>query len=200
MVESVPKGAPQQIVAIGASAGGIEALQRLLARFAYDHASFVILTHIPPDWKSRLSTILQRHTVFEVSKITQTVEMVVNHAYVLGEGIKLSVQGNVLSAHPRQNERHLIDRFLFTLAESWGHRALAVILSGTGADGAAGLRTIRERGGTTFVQDPASADFGDMPRNARPYADYCMTPEVLGDKIMKVLRGQSEGAARGLVM
>jgi two-component system CheB/CheR fusion protein len=73
-------------------------------------------------------------------------------------------------------------------------------LSGTGADGAAGLRTIRERGGTTFVQDPASADFGDMPRNARPYADYCMTPEVLGDKIMKVLRGQSEGAARGLVM
>jgi two-component system CheB/CheR fusion protein len=182
---------PEQVVAIGASAGGIEALWPLLERFSYDHAAFVIVTHLARGWKSVLSEILQRHTVLEMQKVTQSTSMLANHAYVLGEGIEISSEGDGIRCYKRADGAlsRPIDRFFSSLAMSWQRRALGVILSGTGSDGTVGLRTLRQQGARTFVQEPTSALFRGMPTSAQRFADVCLEPRALGDEIMRSLNG-----------
>ena len=183
------ENAPQQVVAIGASAGGLEALRPLLRRFSYDGAAFVIVTHLSRGWESILAQLLQRHTVMVMQKVTGSARMLVNHAYVMGEGIELTAEGETLRCHARVEDEPFrpIDRFFGSLVESWHRRALGVVLSGAGSDGRAGMRVMQKHGARTFVQDPASALFSAMPSNARPFADVCLEPEALGDEIMRSL-------------
>jgi two-component system CheB/CheR fusion protein len=181
---------PDQVVAIGASAGGLEALRPLLARFTYDHAAFVIVTHLSRGWKSALAELLQRHTIMEMHKVTQSATMLANHAYVMGEGIELTADGETLRCHERPEGAggRPIDRLFGSLAHSWRHRAIGVILSGSGSDGSAGLQAMHQHGGRTFVQEPASALFDGMPSNALKFADVCLEPDALGDEIMRSLK------------
>jgi two-component system CheB/CheR fusion protein len=180
---------PQSVIAIGASAGGLEALKSLLERFCYDHASVVILTHLSADFDSQLALILQKHTLLEMHKVVGRTEISVNHAYVLGEGVQLTIDETELQVHPFESpgRRRTIDRFLLTLAETWGARAIAVILSGSGSDGTAGLEAVQKNGGITFVQDPYTAEFDEMPRHAKPFADFCLSPKAIGDEITRQL-------------
>jgi two-component system CheB/CheR fusion protein len=181
---------PEQIVAIGASAGGLEALRPLLARFSYDYAAFVIVTHLATGWRSVLAELLQRHTVMDMRKVTESATMRTNHVYVMGEGIELTADGETLRCHARLEGQasRPIDRFFSSLAESWNRRALGVVLSGGGSDGRAGLQALQESGARTFVQDPDSALFGAMPANARQFADVCLEPGALGEEIMRSLQ------------
>lgn len=161
----------------------------LFEHISYDHAAFVIVTHLAQGWKSVLAELLQRHTVIEVQKVTQSTSMLENHAYVLGEGIEITCTGSRIRCHPRAPKlsSRPIDRFFVSLAKSWQRRALGVILSGAGSDGTLGLKTLRELGGRTFVQDAASATFSAMPTSAQPFADVCSEPKALGDAIMQSL-------------
>lgn len=181
---------PEQIVAIGASAGGLDALRPLLERFSHHDAAFVVVTHLGLSWESVLAELLQRHTVLKVEKVTRETAMVTNHAYVMGEGIEITCVRDRLRCHERVQGRpsRPIDRFFNSLAQSWRCRALGVILSGAGSDGTLGLQAMQTQGARTFVQEPTSALFSCMPRNARPFADACLEPRALGDEIMRSLR------------
>jgi two-component system CheB/CheR fusion protein len=167
----------------------LEALRPLLARFSYDHAAFVIVTHLATGWKSVLADLLQRHTILAMHKVTESAMLLSNHVYVMGEGIELTARGTTLLCRPRAPGRSFrpIDRLFSSIAESWRRRALGVVLSGAGSDGRAGLQALQQHGGRTFVQEPASALFSAMPRNALPFADVCLEPRALGDEIMRSL-------------
>jgi chemotaxis response regulator CheB len=162
----------------------------MLERFSYDHAAFVIVTHLALGWKSVLAELLQRHTVLEVEKVTEETPMFANHAYVLGEGIEITCARDRIRCHERLEGRvsRPIDRFFTSLAHSWRRRALGVILSGAGTDGTLGLHVMQTEGARTFVQEPTSALFSSMPRKAQPFADVCMDPRALGDEITRLLR------------
>ena len=181
--------APEHVVGIGASAGGIEALGELLSRFKHDATSFVVVTHLSPDARSFLAEILQRSTSMAVQRADKAVNLIPNYIYVSPPGVDLTIQGNVLapvqqrSARPRWS----IDRFFADLAYDRRAQAVGIVLSGSGRDGAAGLAAIRAGGGKTFCQTPESAQFEEMPRSAQASADFCLSPAELGDQLMRSL-------------
>jgi two-component system CheB/CheR fusion protein len=162
---------------------------RLLRRVRYDHASFVVLMHLSPTWNSKLSDVLQRHSLLQVHKVTEPTELWANHVYVAGEGVDLLVEDGLLCTSPRRRSvpPRTIDRLMAALAKNWGTHAIGIVLSGAGDDGTAGLLAIRQAGGTTMVQSPESAEADSMPSSARRFADYCLPPEELGDQLMRVL-------------
>lgn len=158
------------IVAIGASAGGLEALQIFFDQMPPDTGmAFVVVMHLSPEHRSHLPQLLQSHTEMPVRQVTQTIAMAPNHIYVIPPNRNLSsidthLRLSELEAARRQ--RAPIDHFLRTLAKTHGEQAIGVVLSGTGSDGSLGLKEIKEAGGLTVVQDPVEAEYDSMPQNA----------------------------------
>jgi two-component system CheB/CheR fusion protein len=184
---------PTHVVGIGASAGGLEPLRELLERFTTDRTAFVVVMHLSPKHESFLTNILSKSTRMSVFTATDSQILRKNCIYVIPPGflLTLTAEGTLrLSSLPPSHPRWTIDSFFSSLSEI-GSASIGVILSGTGADGSQGLKDIQDRGGTTFVQDPGSAAFPQMPQNARPFADYCLEPPALGDALMMTV-----GAAR----
>ena len=180
---------PSHVVGIGASAGGLTPLRALLHRFTADKTAFVVVMHLTPDRESSLTSILAKSTTMTVATATDGMVLERNHIYVIPPGfvLRLSDEGTLLmTALPKTYPRWTIDKFLCSLGEI-GPAAIGVILSGTGSDGSDGLKQIREQGGTTFVQDPASAQSPEMPQSARRFADYCLAPDALGDALMRTI-------------
>jgi two-component system CheB/CheR fusion protein len=154
------------IVAIGASAGGIPALQNLFSGIRSDaQAAFIIVVHLDPQRRSELSSIISARTNMPV--VTKA-PLAANHVYVIPPDRRLQVVDHELSAtlfeEPR-GQRLPIDFLFRSVAERLGD-GFAVILSGAGSDGALGVRAIKEAGGIILVQDPNDADYGPMPRSA----------------------------------
>jgi two-component system CheB/CheR fusion protein len=177
---------PMHVVGIGASAGGLEPLQELLQRFTADTTAFVVTMHLSPTHESLLATILSKSSKMSVSTATDSQILRKNCIYVIPPGflLTLTAEGTLrLTSLPPSHPRRTIDNFFSSLSEI-GRASIGVILSGMGADGSQGLKAIQSRGGTTFVQEPDSAAFPQMPRNARPFADYCLEPPALGDALM----------------
>lgn len=180
---------PLHVIVIGASAGSIEPLRRMLKQVSYDHASYIVSTHLPPTFDSQLASVLQRYSVLPLRKVVAPVQLQTNHVYVGGEGVELCIKDDMLHTVTanRVGPRRSIDRLMRTLAEQWGTRGFGVILSGTGFDGTAGLAAVRKAGGVTMAQAPDSARWDSMPRSAMPFADYVMPPEALGIELMRIL-------------
>jgi len=186
-------GDPTHVAGIGASAGGLHALQLLLPQFTADSTAFVVIMHLSPERDSLLTAILARATKMAVETAKDSQVLRRNSIYVIppGYALTLTEEGTLrLSALPSTLPRWTIDRFLSSLSLI-GRASIGIILSGTGSDGSAGLREIKARGGTTFVQDPDSAEYPQMPRSAQAFADYCLEPRALGDVLM-----QTVGAVR----
>jgi two-component system CheB/CheR fusion protein len=187
---------PTHVVGIGASAGGLEALQALLQRFTADCTAFVVVMHLSPTHDSALAKILAKSTPMSVTQATDSQVLRKNCIYVIPPGFQLTLtdEGTLrLSSLPSTYPRWTIDKFLSSLSEI-GSAAIGVILSGTGSDGSQGLKEIRAKGGTTFVQDPASAASPQMPERARPFADYCLEPSALGDALMLSVGARAKSA------
>ena len=179
-------GDPTHVVGIGASSGGLQPLRVLLQRFTADSTAFVVVMHLSPDHDSILSSILAKVTPMSVTPATDSGVLRKNCIYVIPPGFLLTLteEGTLrLTELPATHPRWTIDTFLTSLSEI-GAASIGIILSGAGSDGSQGLKNIRARGGTTFVQDPASAQFPQMPQNAREHADYCLEPGALGDALM----------------
>ena len=161
---------PTFIVGIGASAGGVEALTQFFEEVSADSgAAYVVILHLSPDYDSQLAQILQEVAPIPVTQVTETVHVEANHAYVVPPDKQLQMEdGSIIVRSPARLEerRAPVDIFLRTLAESHGPRAIAVILSGTGANGSMGLKRVKEKGGAVFVQNPREATFNEMPRHA----------------------------------
>ncbi len=158
------------IVGVGASAGGVQALKEFFKNVsAESNAAYVVILHLSPDHDSQLTEILQTVSKIPVERVAEKVRVVPNHAYVISPNESLSMSDGFIVVSPVQTieeRRAPIDIFFRTLAESHQARAVAVVLSGTGANGSMGIKRVKERGGAAFVQNPREAGFSEMPRNS----------------------------------
>jgi two-component system CheB/CheR fusion protein len=178
------------IVGIGASAGGLLALEQFLDRVPLNGGmAYVVVQHLDPNRQGMLVELLQRHCALPVVEAKDQMEVEPNHVYVIPPGHDLSVLANVLHlfdpAEPH-GFRLPIDFFFKSLADDRQHNSIGVILSGMGMDGTLGLRAIRQAAGACFVQRPDTAQFDSMPRSAidAGVADVVAAPEELPEKIM----------------
>lgn len=178
------------IIGIGASAGGLEALEAFLTRVPADSgAAYIVVQHLDPTHKDMLVELLQRVSHLPVLQVTDGIEVKPDHCYIIPPNRDMSILHGTLHLLPQVQKRGLtlpIDFFLRSLAEDQHERAIAVILSGMGADGTLGVRAIKEHEGAVFVQALDSARFDGMPRSAieTGLADVVAPIEELPARIM----------------
>jgi two-component system CheB/CheR fusion protein len=177
--------APQIVIGIGAAAGGLVPLQRLLSELPLRRGlAAVVVEHLDAGSDALLVSLIAERTRFEVVEAADGAAVLADHVYVMPAGKSLSIIDGKLSMQdvsPCAGLRMPIDHFLCTLAADLGRRAVGVLLSGTGIDGTHGLAEIKALGGATAVQDPVGAEFPEMPRNALAagHADAVLSPEAI---------------------
>jgi two-component system, chemotaxis family, CheB/CheR fusion protein len=157
------------LVGVGASAGGLKALQQFFGAVpANSGMAYVVILHLDPERESRMAELLQDRAAIPVTQVTGPTPVEVDHAYIIPPGQDVTVAGTTLDLRKRRgrSQHAPVDLFFRTLAEAYGARAMGVVLSGTGADGTVGIRHIREAGGVTFAQTPDEAEYGGMPESA----------------------------------
>ncbi|KAB0663821.1 PAS domain-containing protein [Oryzomonas japonica] len=182
------------IVGIGASAGGLEALEQFLGRVPANSAmAFVIIQHLDPTHKGIMPELLQRATGMAVFQVRDRMRVKPNCVYVIPPNRDMSIMHGTLYLFEPTAPRGLrlpIDFFLRSLAEDRQEQSIGVILSGMGSDGTMGLRAIKEKAGLALVQEPSSAKFDSMPRSAidAGLADLVAPAEELPGKIDDYLR------------
>jgi two-component system, chemotaxis family, CheB/CheR fusion protein len=158
------------VVGLGASAGGIRALKDFFAHVPpQSGAAYVVILHLSPDHDSRLAEVLQTTAPMPVLQVTSNTPIEPNHVYVISPNRALTINDSVLEVADvtrSEQRRSPVDVFFRTLADSHGSRSVCVVLSGTGPNGSAGLKRVKEYGGLVIVQDPREAEYADMPRNA----------------------------------
>ena len=180
------------IVGVGASAGGLEAFTQLLhALPANTGMAFVLVQHLEPRHESMLTKLLSRSTAMPVHEIRERMQIEANHVYVIPANTDLSLMDGLLHVVGRKAPagHHLpIDYFFRSLAETRKSQAIGVILSGTASDGTAGLEAIKTEGGITFAQEPASARYDGMPRNAiaAGCVDFVLPPERIAAELARI--------------
>jgi two-component system CheB/CheR fusion protein len=180
------------VVGIGASAGGLEAVSELLKNLPPDTGmTFIVVQHLDPTHHSALPEILQRQTAMKVTEATEAVHIDPNHVYVIPPDKTLRIFHDKLLLEPRGETKkpHMaIDLFFRSLAEDRRHRAIGVILSGTGNDGTKGLRAIKEEGGLTFAQDEKTAKYTAMPLNAvdEGAVDFIHPPREIARELVRI--------------
>ena len=180
------------VVGIGASAGGLQALLRFFEQMpAGNGMAFVVILHLSPEHESNLAEILQRVASMPVLQVNELTAIEVNHVYVISptHDLEMSDGHLQLSSLTRHRGAHLsIDHFFRTLAEVHQERAVAVVLSGRGSDGAAGLVRVRELGGLTLAQDPEDAEYDAMPKAAiaTGMVDFIVSVESMPQRLLKL--------------
>ena len=192
---------PSCVVGIGASAGGLEALQQLLTFLPSNTGmAFVIIQHLAPDHKSLLADILGKYSAMPVTEITDGMAVERDHIYMIPPKYNVEIRGGTLylSEYDAGKINHPIDTFFRSLAEDYENRAVAVILSGTGSDGTNGIRSIKEQNGVIIVQAPESAKFDGMPRNAiaTGFADLIQKPETIAREMEHIAASMVDAHAR----
>ena len=180
---------PTHFIGIGASAGGLEALQTLLQNLPTNTgACFVIVQHLSPDFKSMMCELLSKHTEMDIEEVEDGVLAKANTIYLLPPKKNMIVaQGELLLADkvPDSGLSLPIDVFFRSLSEDQQHRAIGIILSGTGSDGSRGLKALKEAGALVIAQDPESAKFNGMPNSAinTGIVDFILRPEDMGRQL-----------------
>lgn len=187
-----PSGAaPVLTLAIGASAGGVEALEQFFDRMRPDSGiAFVVVQHLSPDFRSLMDEILARHTTMPVRVAGDGQPVLPNTVYVNPAGKQLGVeQGRLRVTERDKGEIRPIDHFLRALAADAGSRAGAIILSGTGSDGAEGIGDIKRAGGLVLAQEPGTAQFDGMPRAAvaSGHVDVTLAPEQMPPMLLSLV-------------
>ncbi|MEO6038982.1 MAG: chemotaxis protein CheB, partial [Saprospiraceae bacterium] len=183
-----PKSKPVPIVAIGASAGGLEAMTQLLKHLSpATGLAYVYIQHLDPHHASMLSTILARHTAMPVQEAADMMKVEPNRVYVIPPNKSMESIDGVLTLDPRQAKPVIpmpVDQFFISLSERQKAGSIAVILSGTGSDGTLGLKAIKAAGGITLAQDD-SAKFPGMPHSAINHGvvDIVSPPEQIAKEL-----------------
>ncbi|WP_253949140.1 chemotaxis protein CheB [Mangrovicoccus sp. HB161399] len=158
------------IVGVGASAGGLEAFQDLFSRLQVNHRiAMVLVQHLDPDHESLLQDLLRKRTETPVHTITQDMEVQPGNIYLIPPGRALTIEDGVLklaSFESPRGQRRPIDVFFESLARDRGDRAVGIVLSGTGSDGAEGIKAVKAAGGLVFAQDPTQSRYDGMPKSA----------------------------------
>jgi two-component system CheB/CheR fusion protein len=182
--------APLVVVAIGASAGGLEALREFFSALEEGAGmAFVVIEHIDPATKSLLPSILMQCTPLPVSEIHEGVALERDQVFVAPAGSLVELDRATFRLLPidgSDERRAPIDVFFRSLAASFGPRAVAIVLSGTGSDGTVGIQQVANEGGMTIAQDPASAKYDSMPRSAiaTGVIDHVLTPSQIAEELL----------------
>jgi len=182
------------VVAIGASAGGLEAYTELFKALPPNTGmAFVVVQHLDPSHHSLLADIVSKTTTMPVKEVTSGLKLNPNCAYVIPHNVLMAIEGGAFVLMPRSTEpgRHLsVNFFMRSLAEDRKSRAIGVVLSGTGADGTLGLESIKAEGGITFAQAPASARYDGMPRSAvdSGCVDFILPPKEIAQELQRITR------------
>jgi len=175
------------IVGIGASAGGLQALERLFSSMPKNtrmDMAFVVIQHLSPDYESMLSKIIDRYTNMDVQGVKDGMTVSPNSVYVIPPDKAMVIKDGVLNlmepAKPR-GQRTPIDHFFSSLASDMEELAIGIILSGTGSDGVQGIRDIKAKGGMAMAQSPESSKYNGMPKTAiqTGLVDYILEPDEM---------------------
>jgi chemotaxis response regulator CheB len=194
---AAPSPEMTSVCGIGASAGGLEALRVFFNTLPDDLGlAYVVIVHLAPDRKSDLPAIMQRWTSMPVTQVGDhdKVKLNKNHVYVIAPDRKLEIMDTSVGAslfEQGRGHRAAIDLFFRSLAASRGD-GFAVVLSGSGSDGALGARAVKEAGGLVLVQDPSEATHGDMPRAVikTGVADLVLPIRELAERLAELARNK----------
>ncbi|HET7583441.1 MAG TPA: chemotaxis protein CheB [Gemmatimonadaceae bacterium] len=182
------------VVGIGASAGGLEAFTQVLAHLpAETGMAYVLVQHLAPAHESVLAKLLQRQAAIPVTQVSDGLRVAADHVYVIPPNTSMTLADGRLHLTPREHARHPpmpVDEFFRSLADANGHRAIGVVLSGSGADGEQGVRAIKVAGGITFAEAPGSAQYDSMPRAAiaTGCVDFVLPPAEIAAQLARLSR------------
>jgi two-component system CheB/CheR fusion protein len=173
----------QYIIAIGASAGGLEAIAAFFDYTPLDAVSYILIQHLAPGFKSQMAQILAPHSKLQIVDVTDDIDIEANKIYLIPSSKFMTIEdGRLILSDKKDKQRpHMtIDHFFMSLARERGNKAIGIILSGTGNDGAKGCEAIKSAGGLVIVQDPATANFTEMPlASIATGVDIVISPEAM---------------------
>jgi len=182
------------IVGIGASAGGLEALEQFFGNVSENSGmAYVVVQHLDPTHKGMLPELLQRVSKMKVTQVKDRTVVKPNCVYVIPPNKTMSILKGTLHLHKpviARGQRLPIDYFFFSLAEDQKELGVGLILSGMGSDGSMGLRALKEKNGIVMVQEPGTAKFDSMPRNAidSVVVDIVASPSELPSRLIEFLK------------
>jgi two-component system, chemotaxis family, CheB/CheR fusion protein len=177
------------IVGIGASAGGLDPIRELLEHLPIDTGmAFVVIQHLGAGQESLLPEILSRSTKMNVLQVTDGMKVENNHVYVIPPGTTMTLKNGCLHLVTKGSALKPINDFMISLALERKTSAIGIVLSGTGNDGTLGLKAIKAEGGISFVQDPDTAQYSDMPKNAiiSEAPDFVLSPEHIVEELVRI--------------
>jgi two-component system, chemotaxis family, CheB/CheR fusion protein len=190
------------IVGLGASAGGLEALETFLSHMPPDSGmGFVIIQHLSPRHKSIMGSLLAKDTQMKVLEIKDGMKVKPNHVYLNPPNKDVTIINGALQLMDPVKTGGInlpIDSFFRSMAEEMGEKAVCVILSGTATDGTLGLKAIKEKGGLVMVQDPNSAKYDGMPRSAiaTGMVDFILPVEKISEELAKYVKAPYIGTSK----
>ena len=176
------------VIGIGASAGGLEALQQFFSYMPPNSGlSFVVVQHLSPDYKSLMADILGKYTEMSVCQAENHMAVEPDTVYLIPPKKYMTIKdGRLILSEAPGSLNHPIDAFFASLAAEKREHSIAVVLSGTGSDGTNGVKMVKEHGGLVIAQAPESAKFDGMPRSVinTGLADFVLSPEEIAEEIL----------------
>jgi len=184
---------PHHIIAIGASAGGMEEINSFFDHTPLDGVSYIIVQHLSPDFKSRMVELLARHSKLVVKEAENGMKVNCNQVYLIPNNKFMTIRDTYLyltDKEKTQTPNLTINVFFNSLAADCGKKAIGIILSGLGSDGSEGIKAIKKAGGMVMARTPETTDFASMPSNAiaTGVVDFILEPEFMPNAIEDYIR------------
>jgi len=194
---------PHHIVAIGASAGGLDELIAFFENTPLDGVAYIVVQHLSADYESRLAEVLSRHSKLTMVQAEEGTRIAANFVYTIPSDKFMSIKGGLLhlSGKEEQQAPHLTINTLFnSLAADCGRKAIGVILSGMGSDGSDGIKAIKKSGGMVIARNPETTEFNSMPYNAvaTGMVDFVVEPEAMPGVVEDYVTREIEQLAAGI--
>ncbi|MEJ7671903.1 MAG: chemotaxis protein CheB [Chitinophagaceae bacterium] len=188
---------PHHIIAIGASAGGMEEITSFFEHTPTDGVAYVIVQHLSPDYQSRMAEVISRHSQLTVKEAENGMRVIKSQVYTIPSTKFMTIRDGrlFLTDKDKTPGPHLtINRFLNSLAADSGTKAIAVILSGLGSDGTEGVRNIKKEGGIVMARNPETSEFASMPSCAiaTGVVDFVLEPELMPETIQDYVKHGTE--------
>jgi two-component system CheB/CheR fusion protein len=179
---------PLYIIAIGASAGGMEEINSFFDHTPLDGVSYIIIQHLSSDFKSRMVELLAKHSKLVVNEAKNKMKVLSNQVYLIPNDKFMTIREGKLYLSDKETVKgpHLtINAFFKSLADDCGKKVIGVILSGLGSDGTEGIKAIKKAGGMVIARNPETTEFGSMPSNAiaTGLVDFVLEPALMPDAI-----------------